>query len=546
MNKIIKFKSLKLIIAVLILFVVFAGCSDSELTENPPHIIGADNLYKDLAGFEAGLNGLYAQYARERAGSVLGSGNNLFIDMATSAVDNAYGNFRAGWAFVGNNLDTRNNPSEVHNRRFFEWIYTTINAANTIITRAENPDVDWTQEDKSRVVAEARLIRAWAYRHATYLWGDVPLSLEESSGSTIRTDWTRNPVAEVRNQMLEDLLFAEANLPETSSNPGKAVKGVATHYLSELYLTIGDNENAKAKAESLINSGIYSLVTERYGVKANQPGTPYSDMFLDGNSNKSEGNTEALWVMQQELETTGGGKNIMRRWHRNRSNSVRVDGITGAIIFSVENGGRGIGRIGPTRYAMELYEPNDDRGGIFAWRTYEVLNNPNVVPPGRAIGDTIWFNWQGKDEALFVADWPSTRKWDYANPNNLSDEENYNDQVYLRLAETYLLLAEAQFKLGDPSGSAETINHLRRRANASEITGGDVSIDFILDERSRELYSEEHRKYTLTRLGRWLDRMQLYNKVGGPKAGEKDKLSPIPQTVIDANIGGAFEQNPGY
>jgi hypothetical protein len=269
-------------------------------------------------------------------------------------------------------------------------------------------------------------------------------------------------------------------------------------------------------------------------------------MFLVGNSNKHEGNTEVLWVMQHELETIGGGDNIMRRWHRNRSHSFRVDGLSNVVLVTVENGGRGLGRVGPTRYAMELYEPEDDRGGVFAWRTYEVLNNPDRIPDGYALGDTAWMDWQGRDEEIRDTYWPSTRKWDYANPADVAGARSYNDQVYLRLAETYLIKAEAQLALSDPDGAAETINVLRRRANASEITGADVDLDFILDERSRELYSEEHRRYTLVRLGVWLERIQMYNKVGGPTAGEKDRLMPIPQSVIDANLTADMPQNPGY
>jgi len=539
-------KNSKFIVAIFALFFMLVGCSDEVLVENPPHFIGADNLYVDVAGFEAGLNGLYALYRRERGGeSSFDDTNDLLIDIAIAGTDNAYGNQRSGWNRVGNEYNVRNTAEDAHNRRFFEWLYEIINSANTIIGRAENPSIDWTEAEKNRVIGEARLFRAWAYRHATYLYGDVPLSLVEATGSTVKSDWTRTPVADVRAQMLEDLLFAEAHLPETSGNDGKVVKGVATHYLAELYLALDDYPKAITKANNLINDGVHSLITERYGVKANEPGTPFTDIFLDGNSNKSEGNTEALWVMQNELETNGGGTNIMRRWLRNRSHSIKVNGKSGSIIFSVENGGRGLGRTGPTQFALELYEPADDRGGVHAWRTYEVLNNPEKVPSDFAVGDTIWFDWEGKIEPDRKADWPSTRKWDYANPNDLAGSKNYNDQVYLRLAETYLVLAEAQLKNSDPSGAAITLNVLRARANASEINSGDVTIDFILDERSRELWSEEHRRYALVRNNKFLERTQLYSRRYGKNAAEKDKLLPIPQSVIDANTI-KMDQNFGY
>src|SRR5690606_18884342 len=121
-----------------------------------------------------------------------------------------------------------------------------------------------------------------------------------------------------------------------------------------------------------------------------------------------------------------------------------------------------------------------------------------------------------------------------------------NDQLYLRLAETYLLKAEAQFKKGEMNAAAETINIIRRRSNASEITGNDVDLDFILDERGRELLFEEHRRHTLVRTGKWLERVQAYDLHGGQKAIQRDALYPIPTVVIDANLSSAMPQNPGY
>ena len=118
--------------------------------------------------------------------------------------------------------------------------------------------------------------------------------------------------------------------------------------------------------------------------------------------------------------------------------------------------------------------------------------------------------------------------------------------MYLRLAETYLVLAEAQLLTGDPQGAANSLNTVRQRSNASLITAADVDIDFILDERSRELWSEEHRRYSLIRAGKWYERVSQFNKVGGPTATEsRDELLPIPQSVIDVNTV-SFPQNPGY
>jgi hypothetical protein len=547
------------IVSTLILFIF--GCSEDWLNETPPHLITNETLYTSLDGFEAGLNGLYALVREEREGS--SGGNYLRADMAIVGTDNLTPNYRHGFGGLTEAWNTLNVATNSFIGSTFTWLYRIVNAANTIINQAEErTDVDWSgneseEANKNRVIAEAKAIRAWAYRHLSYLWGDVPLSLEESLGSNIKTDWTRSPVAEVRKQMKSDWLFAEQHLPVEPPVRGKISKGAVQHYLSELYLVLEKPDSALYWADKCINTPQYKLITERYGVKKNQPGVLFMDMFYDGNSNREEGNTEALWVWQWEFETIGGEGNIMRRWQSNSYNHslISVGGVT-PLQYTLERGGRGVGRIALTKWAIDLYGPQDDRGSEYAIRKFYILkdaaqNAPaaaDKLPPGYNYGDTIYLSW-AKDlttTSRSRKDWPHSRKFDSTPVTDLQATYQYNDQVYLRLAETYLLKAEAQFKLGNRQSAAETINVIRRRANAGEISPSEVSIDFILDERSRELVLEEHRRYTLLRTGKWLERVQLYNHNGGQTASERDELFPIPQTVIDANLTSPMPQNPGY
>ncbi|HET7551618.1 MAG TPA: RagB/SusD family nutrient uptake outer membrane protein [Gemmatimonadaceae bacterium] len=519
--------------------VVGAGllaCDEDFLTESPPNIIVPENLYTDLAGFQAGLNALYAQARKVREGA---SGTNLLMSEAwTVGVDNGFANYPAGTERIFNEWGTRNNALEDYYLQIWTWLYQTINASNTIINRAENPDVKWTEEQKNEVVAEARFFRAWCYRHLTYLWGDVPLNLEEASGESIRTDWVRTPKEDVFKQMEEDLLFAEEHLPETSDDPGKLTKAVAEHYLAELYLRMGEPEKAEEKANAVIGSGLYSLITNRYGVRANEPGVPFMDQFVDGNVNRNEGNTEVLWAFQLELDVPGGGSSIMRRYWLNRYYSLK------GLAVTAEYGGRGIGRLSPTAWAINLYEPGDDRGSDFAIRKFYLYNDPDNVPSGKQLGDTLFLDWT--TEKMSNPKWPSTRKWDWTDPLDESGAAQYGDQPYVRLAETYLLLAEAQFDQGKLPEAAATLNIVRERSHASPIDAGDVTIDFILDERSRELLAEGERRYALLRTGKWLERTKLHNPLASPNVTERDILFPIPQAVIDANLGAGMPQNPGY
>ncbi len=112
-----------------------------------------------------------------------------------------------------------------------------------------------------------------------------------------------------------------------------------------------------------------------------------------------------------------------------------------------------------------------------------------------------------------------------------------------------MLLAEANVRLGDLPGAAAAINALRNRARAGNVTASQVTLDLILDERSRELFAEEDRRYALLRMGKWLERTKLYNKIASSTASTiaaKDTLLPIPQSVIDANRTSPMQQNPGY
>ena len=283
------------------------------------------------------------------------------------------------------------------------------------------------------------------------------------------------------------------------------------------------------------------------------------DMFYDGNSNREEGNTEALWVWQWEYNVVGGGNSLMRREYSNTYyNSLMSVGGVNPLQFTTERGGRGIGRALPSQWAINLYQANDDRASNYAIRKYYILqdatqNAPapaDKLPSGYKYGDTIKLNWS-KDLVYTVKsvrnDWPFIRKWDNTISTNVQETGQYNDQPYLRLAETYLLKAEAQYKLGNSAGAAETLNIIRRRSHASEISAAAVSIDFILDERSRELITEEHRRYTLLRTGKWLERVKAHNFAGGSQsATARDTLYPIPQVVIDANLTKKMPQNPGF
>lgn len=552
----------KLYKSVILLMVVllFTSCNNELLDEKPPHLITSETLYTNLAGFEAGLNGLYAQVRREKEQS-FGS-HAMMGSMFMFGNDNTTVNHQdIGYIMTALLWKDNNNPLNDENRIVFIWLYNVINASNTIINRAEKDDIDWTggtsnaSDNKNRVIAEAKAIRAWAYRHLSFGWGDIPLTLDESSGATVRTDWERTPVKKVREQIIADLLAAEPYIGVEPSIRGRITKGAVQHYLAEMYLTMGDANNALTWANKVINTPQYKLVTERYGTRKNRPGVPFMDMFWEGNTNREEGNTEALWVFQFGLKITGGGNGMIRRMHLSRFWNISINGVR-PLVHTYERGGLGYSRFTFTKWALDIYEPQDDRFSHHAIRKFFILGDAQMnspypadnLPPGWAYGDTLWLKWNTDitytNRARF--DWPFSRKAEGTDPNNTNESYVHKDQVYLRLAETYLLKAEAEYLLGRPQDAANTLNIIRRRSNASEISASQVNIDFILDERSRELFLEEHRRWTLLRTRKWLERTKAYNNNGGAHIAPRDTLYPIPQSVIDANLTKPMPQNPGW
>ncbi|HEY0610000.1 MAG TPA: RagB/SusD family nutrient uptake outer membrane protein, partial [Chitinophaga sp.] len=126
--------------------------------------------------------------------------------------------------------------------------------------------------------------------------------------------------------------------------------------------------------------------------------------------------------------------------------------------------------------------------------------------------------------------------------------------IVFRLADTYLMAAEALFMDGRAGDAVTYINAIRRRAaypggnpQTMEVTAANLSLDFILDERSRELCGELTRWLDLVRTGKLLERVRLHNNDGRSNIQAKHVLRPIPQTQIDAvTTGPEYPQNAGW
>ncbi|MCL2651602.1 MAG: RagB/SusD family nutrient uptake outer membrane protein, partial [Candidatus Azobacteroides sp.] len=274
--------------------IFLAGCSDF-LEENPPHIMTSDKLYTSVDGYESGIDGLYALMRQEREGYRITTGFGhvgLRAIVYMAGTDNVAANTTGELSTIMTDWKRYNVTTDPGLKSLFSWLYQVVNLSNTIIIRAEKSDINWgNDETKYRIIAEAHLARAWAYRHLTYLWGNVPLVLTEPSGSNIRADFTRDPVSAIRKVMIADLRYAEEYLPWKPAKVGHASKGVALTYLSEMYLAVNKPDSALFFANKCIDEGPYQLITKRYGSKSQGKGVTFMDMFQPENVNIETGNT---------------------------------------------------------------------------------------------------------------------------------------------------------------------------------------------------------------------------------------------------------------
>ena len=592
----------KLFLAILLIPAIgLFSCSDDFLTEQPVDDIFAENLLVNYSGFLSMQNALLALVRDEYDRVDKGYGATSFRSlpfaksvMFSVGADNAWGNNRHHqFAFFSYPWNITYMTDFEAFQAIFEWLYLTVNTSNMIITRAENPDIDWqgnsqaqNEQHRNQVIANARLIRAWAYRHLTYSFGAVPLSLEEVTGSNYRSDWERTPVDEIREAMEQDWLFAVEHLPMRPQNNTMPSEAIARHYLGELYLAQSRNQEAKDILQPLVEGADYHLMTSRFGQNAANPGHPFIDVFRS--PLYSQGNREVLWAFlntEPENAAFGVGSRIFMRnmWQNYYSNHPAISALShpqhpgqSVQLFWSLNGGKGAGRVAISLGAYELYHYKDqaendiryDEHSI-VWHLYFLDANNEVYEILRENGESMIHleptPRMSNDADLTIQHYnlPSTKKWSYLHPffERASIDEQFNDMVYLRLAETYLLYAEALYKLGQ--GGDYWINQIRERAQVEPISAGDMSIDLILDERSRELITEEQRRHTLVRLSQeqggnermaanhFKRRTRMHNEVAGrPVRGMHDDVTPvlfpIPKVFIDSNTGRPIEQNPGY
>lgn len=535
------------------------GCNDDEFLETPPKtFFTTDNIFSSGAQVEQALltiyeadRGLRTDDTKYRRGIMQGKGTDVMVTPAFRRGDNF-----SDYATI--------NADFSHIRDLFDDHYRLISYANTVLAAAELPQITFNSEgDKAYILAQARFFRAKMHGSLAQLWGNVSIVNEVTSD--LRFDYPQNTRVEIYQFAIDELEAIVNDLPEITDQPGRVVKGAAQHYLSEFYLSLGtetgnsaDFDQAIKYASDIIDGSTYSLMTTRFGTRASEAGKDvYWDLFRQGNINYADGNTESIWTYQFDLDAFLAGDAQAKIEHpRYWAPVLRViEGFDGVLE---DAGGRGVAYFAPTPLSETMLwdasiSADDIRGSETNIRRTFYYNDPNFpdlfekVIPQEAI--------DAANISLAGSVYPVFEKFTTDQFEGLDDGQNrsniFRDRYAIRLPETILLRAEAYHRKGDNASAAADINLIRNRAQCSVLaTAGDVDIDFILDERGRELFGEESRWNTLLRMGGTVavDRIRTYAKHDWTTTSLTFdfNLFPIPQQAIDRNKDVIWTQNPGW
>ena len=556
---------------------MMAACNKKLVEE--PHSILTPAFFSTTQGFKQGLDAAYA-------GMRLFWGNQDYFTITVIGTDE----FKRG---IDGNSDVNvyssgYTPSSGVINANWRNAYTFINTCNGVIDNA--PNVNLSDATKKTMVAEAKFLRANYYFILVQFFGDV--TLNKNFISTPTTAAVRDLKADVYDFIVQDLKDAILDLPQGLIKdvlPGKATKAAAMHVLAKVYLTRGGSSVAKPSDYEDAYTTAKALIDTRaiFGLNLLQD---FAKVFEEGNEN----NSETIWTVQHTSNLAFNGPNNSGVSNFSADNVLnhmwvpqyeRQPGMVRSTLY-----GRPYIRCTPTRWCTDVafadkindtrynktfqtvwYANNPDPAGYPKWPTPLPAGAPAGAVSGQpkfAFGDTaIYMPGVDRTNAQIAASRPllipprnySSSLSPYMMKYNDTKRANLNfpsirPVIAFRLAETYLIAAEAAFMTSRPTEAVNYINIIRTRAayptgNASliQITATDLSIDFILTERTRELCGELVRWLDLVRTGKLISRVTAFNPEAAPNIQAKHILRPIPQAQIDAVVTGPpYPQNPGW
>ncbi len=528
----------------LILVFTLTRCGDF-LDEENRSSVSIETASANAATFDQLVARVY-QLSREHTTYYVSDMHYTLEDLGTDIVTR--GNLVIGTDEINDYVNM--SPSNYVYQVYWGNQYGIIAAANVTIDNASV--IEGVEESvKASGLAQVKFFRAWAYFNLVENYGGVPLVLNQIK--TAETDFTRNTEEEVYTQILLDLDDAIADADATPSEYGRISKDVARFLKSRVLLTRGyksfgssaDFTEAASLAETII--GAYPLVSS------------FEDLVDINNERNGEVVFSYLFGSNVASRGWGNSRHMLYKFE-----FFNYPGMTRGNTYQ-----RGLGPA-PTPFFYSLFEAGDERADATFRRV--IYAETDAPDNGISAGDTaIYFPETAWDDATIA-----TKNYKVINPGNyytndgttdvhypmfkkfdnpgvafkMANEgaEGTRDMIMMRGGEAYLIAAEAYLQSGDAATSAARLTTLRSRAGlTTAVDEGDVDIDFILDERARELVGEVNRWMDLKRTGKLIERVLAYN----PHAAMNNVLTtkhlvrPIPQSEIDAT-NQSIVQNDDY
>jgi hypothetical protein len=502
---------MKRILILVLLITVSFSCKEDFIDLQPISDMNAGVFYKTEQDMNQAVMSPYA--------SLRNVYNQLFIYMGEVRSDNTTFSWVPGDSKNMTSIDNFGDVMLSDNTfvlNFWNNVYNTILRCNIVLDKIDAvPFKD--PKLKEQYKAEAKFVRALMYFWLVRVYGDVPKVDKQLSVSEAYAVG-RTSAQEIYDFIVDDLKFAEANLPDSYAavNKGRVTVGGAKGLLAKVYMTMagyplkkGASHYALAEAKALevINMSAYSLVPD------------YKALF----DVKNENSTESLF----EIQYKKGGTTTGSPWN----NDFAPRFSNREVVLIGDKGGFNA----PTPSMSAAYETGDPR------KTISMSDNYVSVPGGNTVNEKY------------------VRKYYDV---SFANSDNDNNWIELRLADVYLLYAEALVRQGkQPETALVYLNKIRQRARNS--TGGSASIladypsftsneAFLLaieKERRVELAFENHRWFDLVRTERAKTVMSQEQKEqnGFNTASWSDNmlLFPIPLSVIQSNPD-KIKQNPGY
>ena len=535
---------------------LFSSCNDF-IEEESLSFVPAEEVYTTASGFQLLINSNYAWLK-----GIYGGDPWLFV-----AGTDMYAEGRSPEP-AGLSQYSQLIPSAEGVEQLYTSCYQLIQSVNKTVHYSA---ITEQTANVPVLVGEAKFLRANAYFLLVQTYGGVPIVEENFTNPVLQFD--RNSAEEVYDYIIKELEASLASVGTSAySSTGKVNKRAVNDLLAKVYLTRGYETFGKP-------TDFATAATYADAAIAGQGLTiPYEQLFTPA----TDLNAETLFSVQYDAKST--------------STSPTTLGNKQFYFFSSYLGGSETGgsdplrsyNLCPTTYALSLFTEGDARWeATFMNVVYEkyydfyrvadksTLKIKHFYSPkwftaadkatwmtanaSKLASGFIYHDWGTYDAAYTLiknVDYQTIPVKKFDDPSlstpSSTGPVSTRDIITARLGETYLVAAEAYLKAGNAAVGLQRLNAVRTRAGVAPATAGEFTIDYILDERGREMLGEYTRWFDLKRTGKLVERAVLHNyKIPSAanfngNGGQLKILRPIPQIVIDLNQNKNFPQNPAY